>query len=424
MVRPWIPVLALLAALGAPAAGGESKAPDSAWRPTQSSPAAGGAATANSPCDPGRAPVEPVPATLTDVGPGPAAQDWFWVRADYLGWWLTGSRLPPLVTAGPPGTPRPQAGVLGAPGTQVLFGDERVHDDYRSGVRITVGGWLDECRTTGFEVRALVLDRSADRFIAGSPDGSLVVSRPFVDARTGNQAAELVSFPGVLAGAAIGAAESAKFWAVDAVCRKSYCRDCMGYVDVLAGYRYLQFGDRVRMIEELAPLELPGSQINLVDEFNASNRFHGGVVGLAAGYTAGAMSVELRANVAVGETSSTVAVNGATRIATPLTGSATFPGGLLAQRTNIGVYRSSDWTVVPDLELTVACWLTRSCRVMAGYSVIYWPGVVRAGEQIDLALNPTQLPPGTLVGPARPAFVLHSSDLWAHGFSVGVEFRY
>jgi hypothetical protein len=61
---------------------------------------------------------------------------------------------------------------------------------------------------------------------------------------------------------------------------------------------------------------------------------------------------------------------------------------------------------------------------MAGYSFIYWPGVARAGEQIDFALNPTQLPPGTLVGPARPAFVLHRSDLWAHGFSIGVEFRY
>src|SRR5262249_46350664 len=158
----------------------------------------------------------------------------------YLGWWLTGSRLPPLATASPPGTPRAESGVLGAPGTRVLFGNETVQDDFRSGGRITVGGWLDECRTTGFEVRALVLARLADQFSRVSADGSALISRPFFDARTGRQNAELVSFPGVLAGRAADVADSSNFWAVDALCRKSCYRDCSGYVDVLAGYRYLQ----------------------------------------------------------------------------------------------------------------------------------------------------------------------------------------
>ncbi|MBO0699329.1 MAG: BBP7 family outer membrane beta-barrel protein [Zavarzinella sp.] len=422
MVRAWIPAFALLAACAAPAAGQETPEPESGWRTKQSSAAVAAAAT--SPSDPGQPPVQPVPATLTHVGPDPAAQDWFWVRADYLGWWLTGAQLPPMMATSPPGTPRAQAGVVGAPGTQVVFGGQAVQDDFRSGVRVSFGGWLDECRTTGFEVRALVLDRLADRFALGSPDGSAVIGLPFVDATTGQPRAQLVSFPGVVAGVAFADAESSKFWAADLLCRKSYCRDCTGYVDLVAGYRFLQYGDRVRVIEDLAPLAAPGSQIDLVDEFNASNRFHGGVVGLAAGYTDGAMSVELQAHVAVGETTTTVGINGGTRIASPLTGTGIFPGGLLAQRTNIGSFRSSDWTVVPDLDLTVGWWLTSHCRFLVGYSVLYWPGVARAGEQIDVVLNPTQLQPGTLVGPARPAFSLSRSDLWAQGFSVGVELRY
>jgi hypothetical protein len=423
MVRIWIPPFALLIMSGALAVG-QDQASNTGWE-AKTSPTSAGALLSDSPPDPTKPRVELNLAQPSDRAAPPAAADWFWARADYLGWWLTGSRLPPFVTASPPGTPRSQAGVLGAPGTQVLFGGDRVNDDYRSGVRITLGGWLDECQSIGFEVRGLVLDRQANGFAAGSADGSLVVSRPFFDALAGRQRAELVSFPGVLAGRAADVADSGNFWAFDALCRKSCCRDCSGYVDVLAGYRYLQFGDGVRLTEQLATLgPTAGTRINLVDEFGASNRFNGGVVGLAAGYTAGTVSIELQAHVAVGETTRTVSIDGATQIANPFTGSATFPGGLLAQRTNIGVFRSSDWAVVPDLDLTVGCWLTSHCRFLVGYSLLYWPGVARAGDQIDFGINPSQLPPGTLAGPARPAFVLHRSDMWAQGLSVGVEYRY
>jgi hypothetical protein len=369
--------------------------------------------------------VDDRPAAPLAASPVPdPATDRFWFEIDYLAACLSGSRLPPLVTASPPGTPRNQAGVIGAPATVVLFGDDKVNDDLRSGVRVRVGGWLDECRTIGFELSARTLDRQSDSFVAGSPNGNQIIARPFVDARTGTGNAELVSFPGVLAGSVAVDAESNKFCAVDALCRKSCCRDCTGYIDVLAGYRYLQFGDRGRVTEQLVPLTLPGTRIDLVDEFDASNRFHGGVVGLAAGYTVGTVSVELQTRVAVGETSRTVSINGATQIVSPGAGSVTGAGGLLAQPTNIGMFRSSEWTVVPDLDLTVGCWLTSHCRFVVGYSVLYWPGVARAGELIDVALNPTQLPPGALVGPARPAFALSSSGLWAQGLSVGIDLRY
>jgi hypothetical protein len=50
--------------------------------------------------------------------------------------------------------------------------------------------------------------------------------------------------------------------------------------------------------------------------------------------------------------------------------------------------------------------------------------VARAGSLIDLGVNTTGLPPGPLVGPARPAFAFHSSDFWAQGLDFGVEVRY
>jgi Putative beta barrel porin-7 (BBP7) len=427
MIRPWTPTFALLVLSGAAAVGQSPKPSDT---PTRQSPYSGAPAAelmTVATLEPGD------PAVIRDPPPLPAAtlnsdaQDRFWLRAEYLAWRISAPRLPPLATASSPGTTRADAGVLGTPGTGVLVGDESVNDDYRSGARVRFGLWIDDCRTIGFEVSGLVLDRQSERFVAGSADGSLVVGRPFVDARTGLGNAELVSFPGVLAGAVAVDAESSKFWAADAVCRKSLCRDCTGYIDVLAGYRYLQFADGVRIVEQLQPLPpaFPaGSQITLVDEFNASNRFNGGVVGLAAGYSFGAVSIDLQARVAIGQTSSTVSVSGATRLINPGVEPAFNAGGLLAQSTNIGAFHSSDWTVVPDLDLTVGCWVNRCCRVLVGYSALYWPRVARAGDQIDLVVNPTQLPPGTLVGPARPAFNLSRSDLWAHGLSIGVELRY
>ena len=49
----------------------------------------------------------------------------YWVGVDYLGFWVKGNHIPPLVTTSPLGTPQNQAGVLGQPGTSILFGDQR-----------------------------------------------------------------------------------------------------------------------------------------------------------------------------------------------------------------------------------------------------------------------------------------------------------
>jgi hypothetical protein len=60
-----------------------------------------------------------------------------------------------------------------------------------------------------------------------------------------------------------------------------------------------------------------------------------------------------------------------------------------------------------------------------GYSLIYWTRVVRAGEQIDLSLNPNFLPDepetATIAGAQRPAFAWQETSLWAQGFNLGLE---
>src|SRR5262245_33785998 len=70
---------------------------------------------------------------------------------EYLLWWQRGLRLPPLVTTSPVGTPREQAGVLGQPGTRILFGNSREDDNPLSGARFTLGYWLNCEHTVGIE---------------------------------------------------------------------------------------------------------------------------------------------------------------------------------------------------------------------------------------------------------------------------------
>ncbi len=110
-----------------------------------------------------------------------------WVQAEGLVWWLKGNRLPALVTTSPNGTPRAQAGVLGAPGTNVLFGDERVdgeaHGGFRTAMGVRLGHWFDCLMDSELEFDYFWLGdgQSSGDFYAGSL-GDPILARPFYNA--------------------------------------------------------------------------------------------------------------------------------------------------------------------------------------------------------------------------------------------------
>jgi Putative beta barrel porin-7 (BBP7) len=105
-------------------------------------------------------------------------------------------------------------------------------------------------------------------------------------------------------------------------------------------------------------------------------------------------------------------------------GSTTGAGGLYAQPTNIGNYSSSRFAVAPELGLNVGYKVTDSLRAFAGYSLLYWTGLVRPGGTLDTTINTTQLGGGPLVGPARPQAQLNTTDYWAQGFNIGLVYNY
>lgn len=68
------------------------------------------------------------------------------------------------------------------------------------------------------------------------------------------------------------------------------------------------------------------------------------------------------------------------------------------------------------------------CRIRSGkrpgYNFLYWNNVSRAGDQVDLRINPNLLPPAIPSEPRVPAFLDRTTGFWAHGVNVGIAFNY
>ena len=166
-----------------------------------------------------------------------------WVEFDYLAWTVKGDKLPPLVTTSPPGTPLVQAGVLGAPGTSVLFGDSTVNDEWRSGLRARIGYWFDSRRRIGIEGSFFGLEQASTEFNTGSA-GTPILARPFFDALLNQQSSNVIAFPGLLAGS-VNINETSRFLGADALYRQQIGSWGGGHFSVLIGYRYLHSSDKL-----------------------------------------------------------------------------------------------------------------------------------------------------------------------------------
>ena len=366
-----------------------------------------------------------------------------WVAAEYLYWVGRGQHVPSLITSAPAGTPRATAGTLGDPNTTTVFGNQNLNNDFRSGFRVRGGFWLDECQTRGIDGSLFFLGQSRDRGFASS-NGSPGLFRPFNNVRTGQPGAQLVAFqpatqlvafPGVVAGS-VQVDSTSDIWGGNLNYRHNLCCSPCGRLDLLLGYRYLRLADQVTIREDLiatnpnpGPGDAPfGTRFQVTDSFRTVNQFHGGQIGLAGEIRRGNWIIGGYGTVALGNTQTTVDINGATTITQPGQAPVTREGGLLAQRSNIGHYTFNDFTVVPEVGLTLGYQVNKNVRLYAGYNFLYWNQVGRAGDQIPTRVNDSQIPgvngPGTLVGPNEPQFRYRSNDYWLQGALVGLQINF
>jgi Putative beta barrel porin-7 (BBP7) len=348
----------------------------------------------------------------------------FWGEIDYLGWSVKGDRPPPLVTTSPAGTPRIQAGVIGAPGTTVLFGDSSVNGAWRSGGRLQAGYWFDPSRTKGIEVSFFDLQDVSTGFAANSGTNA-ILARPFFNAATNAQDATLVSFPGVATGA-IAVNETSRLLGAGALYRQQIGMWGGQRISALIGYRYLHSSDDLSIPTNsnfIGGGGIPAVAVSVFDAFGATSDFHGVDLGLTGEWKGGPWALEWRGKVALGANFNSANISGLTAITFGGV-TTTLPGGLLALSSNSGNFSQTRFSVVPEIALKAGYQVAPHWRIVAGYDALYWTDVQRAGGLIDPVINPNLVPPVAPGGPLRPMPVFNTSPLWAQGFNVGVRYDY
>jgi len=349
----------------------------------------------------------------------------YWARAEYLLWWTQGMSTPPLVTTSPLGTPQTEAGVLGQPGTTILFENGDLADGSRSGGRFTFGKWLDPEHCNGIEVNYLTLGRETDSFNA-SLNQFNILARPFFDTVGAAEDSRLIAFPGLVQGA-LNVAASTQLQGFEVLYRRPGCESWGCHLDWVVGYRFAELKDRLRIDESTASLTGPtaGTTFDLFDQFDTRNTFNGAEFGLVGDWQIdNCWSCEALAKVAIGGTTYRAGISGQT-ITTDVAGaSTTAQSGLLAQGTNIGNYQWDDFASMAEFGITLRRELACGLAATFGYNFLYWSNVARAGDQVDTTINTSQIPLGTLTGVARPAFPRRTDDFWAQGLRFGLEYRY
>jgi hypothetical protein len=420
-----------------PAAGG---APATSAPATAASEGGGGSAkTGASTVDSGSGGSAKTGASTVDSGSG----DRTWARVDYLLWWVKNAPLPvPLVTTGDPNVGFDPnnvntvntAGAIGQPGTQVLFGDNSIKFPSFSGMRLTLGGWVEEPEFFGVEGSGFVLERLSHSFAAASDKaGNPPLYFPILSAISGAERAipiadQLRAFSGI-----VGVNSNLQLWGADLNGLFYLFGNSSLEVTLLAGFRYANLKENLQI--DNATTDLTFNNVTILnDSFGTTNQFYGGQIGGRLAVHRDRFSLDITSKVALGLTHQAVDIQGEITQPGPNPlvppGLGTFPGGLFAQPSNIGKRSADQFAALPSLELQLGYAITQRTRLFAGYDFMYWSQVVRPGNQIDHSVNLTQnavLDPngvGRLVGPAEPAPLFNRSDFWAQGIHFGVEFRY
>jgi hypothetical protein len=371
-------------------------------------------------CGPWRFNGGAVDVCCSGAGPCGGTGNRWTVNVESLLWWTKGAGLPPLITMGSAADVLP--GAIGQPGTSVLFGGNSFASDARPGGRLTLGYWIDDCHEVGLEGSFFSLAQRSSHFGVGS-SGSPVLARPFFNTATLAPDAELIAFPGLLAGAA-SVDMKTRLLGAEANLKTNLCTGCNYTVDLIGGFRFIGLDDNLQIGEALSTLATPGGGFQISDSFSTRNRFYGGQVGLDTEYRYNRWFIDLKAKVALGSNHEVVKISGSTITHDPLAGTTFANGGLLALPSNIGRFSREMFAVAPEGTVNVGYQFNDNVRAYVGYNFLYLSNVVRAGNQIDPVVNPSLIPPTTASLPARPAFAFKGTDFWAQGVSFGLELRY
>ena len=381
------------------------------------------------------------------VCPPPCKHECFWITGNFLMAWAKPASVGPLLTTGFVGVGGfggdTIPGALGQPSTSILAGNDKVNFNLIPGFEIGGGIWLDRDNHFSLEASGFYLPLAhQNSFFQSDSGGNPLLTRPIINANTGQEESLIVSFPGLVAGD-IGITNSLTLWGAEINGR---CYKCCGkyfQLQGLAGVRYLNLVETLRIDEDLVPLvPLGGSGLTFLanevdppntisthDSFRTANQFTGFQLGGALKFENERFFFDVHAKAAVGVNQQSADISGTSLLLGPGGNILSVaPGGVLALPSNIGSHHRSAVSVLPEGGFTAGVNLCCWCRFVAGYNFLYLNNVLRPTTSVERIVNPGQVPTdqdfGATGGPGRPSFQFHEEGFWVHMFSIGVEFHY
>jgi hypothetical protein len=370
-------------------------------------------------------------------------KDRFWATIDYNIAFIRPMKLnTPLVTTGattePNGALVPFPGALGEPTTAVLFGSP-VDFGMFNGIRAELGAYLDCDQILSVDWAGQWLYPKHVRFATASDAaGNPLIARPEFNVITGTETSAVYAEPGVFAGSSAVDVRSEMF-GTEANFRLNVNDAETGtHGDVLLGFRYLRLQERLSVVDQFQPLidgvvafngadVPPGNSLGDFDSFQSTNDFYGMQLGGRLCWSSCWCFLSVFGKIALGVTEEQVDINGSTTLFTP-GGTTVARGGFLALPSNIGHYDRTVFAFVPEGGLNVGVRLTPHLLLTAGYSFLYWDKIVRPGDVISRAVNPTAVPTslafGAATGPTAPVFHFSDEPFWVHSLNFGLNFHY
>jgi Putative beta barrel porin-7 (BBP7) len=365
----------------------------------------------------------------------------FWLTGAYLLWWIKGEQVPPLAATG---TPTSQ-GILGQPGTTVLYGGGPANQGPMSGALVNAAYWLNEERTVGIGGTFFFLGRESNNVSFNSAT-TPILARPFLNLNGAPatatspavagpvEFAETAAFPGLSTGS-VSVRNSTRLGGGQAYALCNLCCDGWYRVDAAAGFMYLNLQESTTITEASqinsnlsafpAFASLAGNTFLLTDRFATRNQFYGGMLGTMAWVYRGPWFGFLQAAVGLGDTHQVLDVSGNQVRTTPAGVTTMIPGGLLALSSNSGHFTHDAFAVAPFVGLNVGRQITRNLGAFVGYNFLYWSNVVRPTDQIDRAIDVTRIPnfplAATPLSTPHPTAPFNTTDFWAHGLSFGLQ---
>lgn len=324
----------------------------------------------------------------------------WWVNSAYFLGKTESDSIPPLLAVGGNGVP-------GTPGVTTIYGQERLKQPFRSGMRLELGSWLDRCHNWGVDSSFFFMQSTRVEYQAAS-DGDPLLARPYLAQPWNLPAVDVLAAPGQRQGS-FSASSPMTFIGADVNSRHTYACEDKYRIDWLAGYRYIRMSEEILMHSHSNSID--GWSQDIDESFRTVNAFHGGQIGFTGEYRFDRIYVGCLAKVAFGATWSTLQIEGQTQ--TQFVGTNTTPGGLMATPNVLGTLHERNFAVVPEANFTIGYQVGDHWRAYLGYTFVYVSSVARPGQALDLLSR----------GPSLPSSDINT-DFWMHGINLGLEARY